>query len=390
MLNTPNATRLHIAIVGDCNVGKSTLFNTLLAQNAALVSAIPGTTTDVVAKAVEFLSLGPVVLMDTAGHDDQSDLGKARIEKTLQALEKADIVLIVIRGDVSPQTDALRTRLAQHGTPFLLVKNVEDRPDALCHSSMEEESIPAITVNAFTGEGIGSLCEAIASLVPQILEPPLTAHLVQSGDIVLLVMPQDKQAPKGRLILPQQQVIRDLLDNGCTAISTTPAQLSNALRHLTSLPKLVITDSQVFRQVREDLPQGMPLTSFSMLFARAKGDIELFIDGANAIDSLRPGDRVLIAESCTHVVQDGDIGREKIPKLLNKHAGGELQFDFAVGNDFPGNLRDYKLVVQCGGCMFNRKSMLSRLEKIKNAAVPVTNYGVVIAKLQGVLEDTVI
>ena len=364
MFNTPNSARLHIAIAGDCNVGKSTLFNKLLTQNAALVSEIPGTTTDVVTKAMEFPKIGPVLLMDTAGLDDISQLGKARVAKTLEALQKADIILLLTSdGNLSPQSSDLHKKLIQNATPHAIIRN--DEP-------------------------VENIRETIISLAPQALEPSLTAHLTQSGDCVLLVMPQDKQAPKKRLILPQQQVIRDLLDNDCVVIETTLEQLPNALKSLALQPKLVITDSQVFKQVRDKLPHNISLTSFSMLLARAKGDIELFMAGAHAIDELNPGDRILIAESCTHLVQDGDVGREKIPKLLQKHIGGELLFDFAVSSDFPKDLSVYKMVIQCGGCMFNRKHMLSRLAKLREAGIPVTNYGVAIAKLQGILHDVVV
>ncbi len=376
MNDTPQSNRLHIALAGDRNAGKSTLFNALLGQDAALVSPVAGTTTDVVAKAMELHPVGPVLLLDTGGLDDSGALGEARVAKTRQALTKADLVLVVTREGQTPPPELQTLK-----TPHLFVINTDGKPT---HTD------GAVCVNARTGEGMDALRAAIAAALPQSAEPSLTAHLTQPGDLVLLVMPQDKQAPKGRLILPQQQTLRDLLDNGCIALCTTLEALPSALASLLQPPSLVITDSQVFRAVKDALPPSVRLTSFSMLQARVKGDIELFKAGAQAIDSLKPNDRVLIAEACSHNPQDGDIGRQKIPALLNKAVGGALRFDFATGSDFPADLSVYQLVVQCGGCMFNRKHMLSRLQTLAAQGVPVTNYGVCIAKLQGILDQTVI
>jgi len=381
MTTTPNAGRLHIVIIGNCNTGKSTLFNTILRQDAALVSDQPGTTTDTVSRAMELSPIGSIVLIDTAGLNDTSILGKERVARTMQAIQKADIVIYLAReiDRQLPPSDLLDA-LQERGVPVMHVINS-------CTQVSPTVIDGYISVNALTGEGLDGLMAAIEKAAPNVIEPSLTAHLVKPQDIVLLVMPQDKQAPKGRLILPQQQVLRDLLENQCVAIAIQPDELSYTLVKVT--PALVITDSQIFKFVRQAVPLSVPLTSFSILMARAKGDINLFIEGAEAIAYLAPGDRILIAESCTHNPQDGDIGRVKIPALLNKKVGGELCYDFAVGSDFPDDLTIYKLVIMCGGCMFNRRHMLSRLEKLKNLKIPTTNYGVAIATLQGVIKEIV-
>jgi len=361
MTQTPNANRLHIAIAGDRNAGKSTLFNALLGQDAALVSPTPGTTTDVVSRAMEIHGLGPIYLMDTAGWDDTGELGEARVHKTKEALIKADMAIIVTRDQTPPPADLLQ-HLNQTNTPYFIFNNITNQPLSAVNCQL-----------------------SIIKYAPKAQEPSLTAHLTNPNDIVVLVMPQDSQAPKGRLILPQQQVIRDLLDNGCIAVTATPETLTATLNALQSPPNLVITDSQVFAQVNAQLNLKQRLTSFSILMARAKGDIDVFLNGAKAIDTLTPGDNILIAESCTHNPQDGDIGRVKIPALLNKHVGGQLNYDFAAGSDFPDDLTKYKLVIQCGGCMFNRKHMLNRLSTLTAAKTPVTNYGITLAKMQGIL-----
>jgi len=337
--------RLHIAFFGPANSGKSTLVNALCGQEVSLVSPHPGTTTDPVRKAVELPGLGACVLIDTAGLDDESLLGPERRRRTLAVLDETDIAVVL--GGVIPDLIG---------------------------------DLPVVTYNR--GESIESLLERLRAVAPKQEERYLTGDLVKSGDCVLLVMPQDSEAPKGRLILPQVQVLRELLDRGCNALCCTPESLASALKCIT--PDLVITDSQVFGLVNQALPPSTPLTSFSVLLAGAKGDLRTFVEGASAIDNLKPGDRILIAEACTHVPDTEDIGRVKIPALLRKKA--DIKVDIAAGNDFPEDLSAYRLIVHCGGCVATRTLVQSRIKKALRAGVPITNYGIAIAKLQGILE----
>ena len=337
--------RLHIAIFGPANSGKSTLVNALCGQEVSLVSPHPGTTTDPVRKAVELPGLGACVLIDTAGLDDESLLGPERRRRTLAVLDETDIAVVL--GDVIPDLIG---------------------------------DLPVVTYKR--GESVESLMEKLRAAAPKQEERYLTGDLVKSGDCVLLVMSQDSEAPKGRLILPQVQVLRELLDRGCNALCCTPESLASALKRIT--PDLVITDSQVFGLVNQALPPSTPLTSFSVLLAGAKGDLRTFVEGASALDSLRPGDRVLIAEACTHVPDTEDIGRVKIPALLHKKA--DIKVDIAAGNDFPEDLSPYRLIIHCGGCVATRTLVQSRIKKALRAGVPITNYGIAIAKLQGILE----
>jgi len=337
--------RLHIAIFGPANSGKSTLVNALCGQEVSLVSPHPGTTTDPVRKAVELPGLGACVLIDTAGLDDESLLGPERRRRTLAVLDETDIAVVL--GGVIPDLIG---------------------------------DLPVVTYKR--GESIESLLERLRAVAPKQEERYLTGDLVKSGDCVLLVMPQDSEAPKGRLILPQVQVLRELLDRGCNALCCTPESLASALKRIT--PDLVITDSQVFGLVNQALPPSTPLTSFSVLLAGAKGDLRTFVEGASAIDNLKPGDRILIAEACTHVPDTEDIGRVKIPALLRKKA--DIKVDIAAGNDFPEDLSAYRLIVHCGGCVATRTLVQSRIKKALRAGVPITNYGIAIAKLQGILE----
>ena len=337
--------RLHIAFFGPANSGKSTLVNALCGQEVSLVSPHPGTTTDPVRKTVELPGLGACVLIDTAGLDDESLLGPERRRRTLAVLDEADIAVVL-------------------------------GPDLIGDLS----GIPVIHYTR--GESIESLLERLRAVAPQREERYLTGNLVKSGDCVLLVMPQDSEAPKGRLILPQVQVLRELLDRGCNALCCTPDSLASALKRVT--PDLVISDSQVFGLVNQALPPSTPLTSFSVLLAGAKGDLRTFVEGASALDSLRNGDRVLIAEACTHVPDTEDIGRVKIPALLRKKA--DVEVDIAAGNDFPEDLSAYSLIIHCGGCVATRTLVQNRIKKALRAGVPITNYGIAIAKLQGILE----
>ena len=338
--------RLHIAFFGPVNSGKSSLINALAGQEVSLVSPVPGTTTDPVRKAIELPGLGPCVLIDTAGLDDGSLLGAERERRTRAILDEADVAVLLGKADL-----------------------------------VEKSGIPIVRYTR--GESMESLIRRIASAVPEEDKKWLTGDLVKAGDCVLLVMPQDSEAPKGRLILPQVQVLRELLDRGCNALCCTPESLQSALKKVT--PDLVITDSQVFALVNAAIPAEMPLTSFSVLLAAAKGDIDTFVEGAAAIDRLGPDSRVLIAEACTHVPDSEDIGRVKIPALLRKRAGEGLQVEIAAGNDFPEDLAPYDLIIHCGACVATKTLVRSRTRKALLAGVPITNYGIALAKLQGIL-----
>lgn len=391
MTETPNASRMHIGIFGRRNNGKSSLINALTGQNTALVSKVAGTTTDPVYKTMELYPIGPCVLIDTAGFDDdQEELGSMRVQKSKELLEKTDLMLLVVakgQKDVSLEKEWIQAA-QQLKKPVIVVVNKMDeegpQPDSF-------GKLPTVQVSALNKEGIDGLKEAIVKAAPQDFElSSLTGHLVKEGDHVLLVAPQDQQAPKGRLILPQVQTIRDLLDQQTVITITTPEKMPEALHQMKHPPELVITDSQVFPFVHEHCPKESKLTSFSVLMARYKGDIEEFIKGAEKIPKLRPGDRVLILEACAHNPMDGDIGREKIPKLLMKKAGGPLEIDVRAGNNIPEDLSSYQLVVHCGGCMFNRTHVLSRIARCKSQGVSITNYGIAIAKMSGILDKIVI
>ncbi len=385
---TPRANRLHIAFFGKTNAGKSSVINAITGQDIALVSSVAGTTTDPVYKAMELLPVGPVVFIDTAGLDDNTELGRERIKKTDEVIDKTDIAVFVIRhGDTAldVEHDYMR-RLEARNTPMLVAYNIFEGKEA-------REAVPvgerSVVINAKTGEGIDRLKRLIIDNASQDAERSLTGDMVSAGDVVVLVMPQDIQAPKGRLILPQVQVTRDLLDNGCRVVSVKTEDLAPMLAELRHPPKLVITDSQIFQYVNEHLSAEIALTSFSMLMAKNKGDIEAFVKGARSIAALKPGDRVLIAESCTHHAQKGDIAREKLPNWLNKYVGGDLIFENTAGYGFPEDIEKYKLIVHCGGCMINRKNMLSKIEQAKKAGVPITNFGVAIAFLNAMLDRVV-
>lgn len=379
--DTPSAMRLHIIVLGACNSGKSSVLNLITSQDVSLVSDIAGTTTDPVRKAMELPGIGPVVFIDTAGFDDDTPLGHARVAMTEKALDDADIALLLI-GENEEQERLWAERLSARAIPVVKVMNKIDTG----------RNVPAdaIGVSAIEATGKDELLDAISRAIPNDFgEPDLLRGLVDRGDTVMLVMPQDRQAPKGRLILPQVQTIRALLDKGCNALCTTPEEMSEALARLTTPPDLIITDSQVFATVSPKVPEGCRLTSFSVLMAAFKGDIDYFAASARAIDSLKPGDRVLIAEACTHAPQTEDIGRVKIPALLAKKAGGKLHIDIVSGRDFPADLSPYSLIIHCGGCMFNRRLILNRVRKARGSQVPMTNYGITIAHLTGVLDKIV-
>lgn len=393
LTNTPSANRLHIGIFGRRNSGKSSFINALTGQDIALVSDVAGTTADPVYKAMEIHGLGPCMLIDTAGFDDVGELGKMRVEATEKAAERTEIGVLVFsaKADAADLAyeKAWAANLREKQVPLLAVINKADLkdPTSLKARIERELGLEPLCLSALTGEGMEAVIPALIRLLPEDYDSDsITGRLVSPGDTVLLVMPQDIQAPKGRLILPQVQTIRDLLDHKCIVTSCTADGLDDALAALAGPPKLIITDSQVFPLVYAKKPAGSLLTSFSVLFAAHKGDIKTFVEGAEAIDRLTAASHILIAEACTHAPLTEDIGRVKLPRLLRKRVGEGLQVDIVSGVDFPSDLTPYDLIIHCGGCMFNRKYILSRVERAKAQCVPMTNYGVAIAKLTGILD----
>lgn len=398
LADSPNANRLHIALFGKRNSGKSSLINALTGQDTALVSDTPGTTTDLVSKAMEIQGIGPCLFVDTPGFDDEGELGEMRISRTLKAIEKTDIALLLCgEGNNNPQPDLTDEelhwikQLKEKNIPVILLLNkVDIRKNAEELATIIEQqcSIRPLLVSAKEKIGIEQIRQAILEKLPSDFgEQSITGELVRENDLVLLVMPQDIQAPKGRLILPQVQTIRELLDKKCLVVSCTTDKFSQTLQALSRPPKLIITDSQVFKTVYEQKPKESKLTSFSVLFAGYKGDIHYYVESAAAIDSLTESSRVLIAEACTHAPLSEDIGRVKLPRLLRKRIGEKLQIDIVAGTDFPQDLTPYSLVIHCGACMFNRKYVLSRIERAREQNIPMTNYGVAIAFLMGILEQ---
>lgn len=393
----PNANRLHIGIFGKTNSGKSSLLNIITGQSTSIVSDVAGTTTDVVYKAMEINPLGPCVLMDTAGLEDNTALGAQRLEKTQLAMDKADMAIIVFpadgRQDFASELQLL-ARFRQKNIPVLcLINDFSDNGEAVADlqarlaERLKDSKIKAVVADCSHAGNIDELRMALASLMPEDFDTEyITGRLVAEDDVVLLVMPQDIQAPKRRLILPQVQTIRELLDRKCIVISATADKYQQALSQLKTAPKLIITDSQVFKYVYEHKPAESRLTSFSVLFAAYKGDLAYYIEGAKHIDRLTENSKVLIAECCTHAPLQEDIGRVKIPALLRKRFGAKLQVDVVSGTDFPENLSAYDLIIQCGGCMFNRQFIMTRIEKAKAEAIPMTNYGITIAYLTGILD----
>lgn len=390
MNNAPQSLRRHIAIFGRRNVGKSSLLNALTGQQAAIVSPEAGTTTDPVNRAMEILPLGPCLLIDTAGFDDEGNIGELRNERTHRVLDQADLALLVMdqSQDLSLEKEWLN-ELRHLEIPTVAVIN---KTDSICDIESVVGQIynalrvTPIKVSAKNHLGINDLREALAQAAGNDEGGSLTAGLAKPGDIVMLVMPQDPQAPKGRLILPQVQTIRDLLDKHCTVVSCDVDSLEKSLDALNEPPALIITDSQVFAQVYEKKPEQSLLTSFSVLMAGTKGNIDVLIEGAKAIDRLTPESRVLIAEACTHAPMSEDIGREKIPRMIRKKFGNSITFDIHAGKDYPADLQQYDLIVHCGACMFNRRLMLSRIRRAQEQGVSITNYGIAIAHLQGILD----
>lgn len=389
---TPSANRLHIGIFGKTNSGKSSFINALTGQDVSIVSDVAGTTTDAVTKAMEIHPLGPCVLIDTAGFDDTTILGEARKEKTKIAAEKCDIAVILFtvstNYDISFEIEWYDYFIKKK-TPVVAIINKIDMTidEKLVEAIREVIKEEPLFISAKTGEGLDKVKEALARKIPEDFASRfITGDLVEEGDTVMLVMPQDIQAPKGRLILPQVQTIRELLDKKCIAMSVTTDKMTQALEQLKNPPKLIITDSQVFKTVYELKPAESMLTSFSVLFAAHKGDLPYYIEGAKQIEQLTAQSKVLIAECCTHAPLSEDIGRVKIPNMLRKRFGDTVTVDMVSGTDFPEDLTTYDLIIQCGGCMFNRKYVMSRIERAKNQGIPMTNYGVTIAHLTGILD----
>ncbi|WP_455961982.1 [FeFe] hydrogenase H-cluster maturation GTPase HydF [Bacteroides bouchesdurhonensis] len=394
--DTPNANRLHITLFGKRNSGKSSLINALTGQEVALVSDTPGTTTDPVSKAMEIQGIGPCLFIDTPGFDDEGKLGKMRIEKTKKAIEKTDIAIMICGGDATDEEPELKEelywyeQLKERNIPIILLINKMDirkTTESLAKRIRELLGNNPILVSTKEWTGIEQIRLAILEKLPTTFEEQsITGKLVTENDLVLLVMPQDIQAPKGRLILPQVQTIRELLDKKCLIATCTTDKLPETLKVFARPPKLIITDSQVFKTVYEQKPEESKLTSFSILFAGYKGDIHFYIESAAAIESLTESSRVLIAEACTHAPLSEDIGRVKLPRLLRKRIGEKLSIDMVSGTDFPEDLTPYSLVIHCGACMFNRKYVLNRIERAREQKIPMTNYGVAIAFLNGILE----
>lgn len=391
--DTPSGNRIHIGVFGRINSGKSSFINAFSGQDISITSDVAGTTTDPVYKAMEIYPLGACTLIDTAGFDDESALGNERIEKTKLAADKTDIAIIIFSGDDISEEMYWYNIFKEKNTPVVCIINKSDIKDVseMKKKIFDETSETAISVSAKTGYGIESVKEALIRKLPEDFGSlTITGNLVKEDDLVLLVMPQDIQAPKGRLILPQVQTIRELLDKKCVVASVTTDKLKEALENLAKPPKLIITDSQVFPYVYENKPEESMLTSFSMLFAAYKGDIDYYVEGANAISSLNDSSHVLIAECCTHAPLAEDIGREKIPAMLRAKYGNNMTVDVVSGTDFPTDLSSYDLIIQCGGCMFNRKYVMSRIDRAKDARIPMTNYGVAIAYLSGILDKVAI
>ena len=392
MNQTPSSERVHIGLFGKRNAGKSSVINAVTNQDIAIVSAVRGTTTDPVYKSMELLPLGPVMLIDTPGLDDKGELGALRVQKGLDVLRKTDIALLIVDGTagMSPEDERMEEELKKRGLPYLVVFNkwdlVQEKSAGEENSGAEPEDERHIRVSARTGEGIQELKERLARMVPAGKEQRLVGDLLEPQDLVVLVVPIDKAAPKGRLILPQQQTIRDVLESGAVSVVVREKELKETLKKLGTKPKLVITDSQVFGLVDRDTPEDILLTSFSILFARYKGNLAQAVRGAGALESLRDGDKILISEGCTHHRQCDDIGTVKLPRWIENYTGKKPEFVFTSGTGFERNLKEYHMIVHCGGCMLNEQEMQYRLKMAENQGVPMTNYGILIAYMKGILE----
>ena len=402
---TPRDQRKYVGIFGRRNNGKSSLFNALCGQQVAIVSDVPGTTTDVVTKNMEWPEIGACVIMDTAGFDDDGALGALRVEQTRKATERIDVAVLVLSTSEEQyitegvNVEALATEkqwmveMKRRETPVVAVLNKADlltQPALVAEEYRKALGCKVLALSARSAQGVGALLQAISGVLTEHEEiTDLVGSLAQAGDVVVLVAPQDIQAPKGRLILPQVQTMRSLLDKGCTAMMCTTERLESTLAALSAPPRLIITDSQVFQTVAALCPPETKLTSFSILLARQKGDIQRYLQGAKVMMHLSAGARILIAEACAHVPQNEDIGRVKLPNLLRTRLHPDLQIDIVSGQDFPENLGSYDLVIHCGACMFTRQHVLRRLQRAAEQHVPVTNYGVALAALSGILSKVV-
>jgi hydrogenase maturation GTPase hydF len=397
--NTTNSERLHIVILGATNSGKSSLLNAITGQQTSVVSDVEGTTTDIIYKAIELPDIGASLIIDTPGFDDQSILGEKRMQQTLLAVDKADVAILICGNksltdmpDLSSEIEWFG-KLKERKIPVITVINkidIRTNTSELSQKLHELFGQEALEISVSSPESIENIRQSILKKIPEDYgSHSITGDLVAEGDLVMLVMPQDAQAPKGRLILPQVQTIRELLDKKCIIVSCTPEKMQESLSVLKNMPKLIITDSQAFKYVFENTPAESRLTSFSVLFAGYKGDIKCFANSAKAIESLTETSRVLIAEACTHAPATEDIGRVKIPNLLRKKVGKGLTIDIVSGNDFPKDLGKYDLIIHCGACMFNRKYVLNRIEQAKYQNIPITNYGIALAQLNGILPKIV-
>ena len=382
---TPMAERIHIGFFGLRNAGKSSLVNRIANQDVSVVSDVKGTTTDPVRKTMELLPLGAVVIIDTPGYDDEGALGKLRVETTKKVLESCDIAVLVSENKtLSPVENELVDIFKSKKTPFIIAHNKSDT------NGFEQNTKTDIYVSAADGRGIEELKEAIGkNLDIKQKEVRLVADFISKNDTVILVTPIDASAPKGRMILPQQQAIRDIIDAGAVAVVTQVEQLAKAIENLKSPPALVITDSQAFKEVAKIVPEEIPLTSFSILLARYKGFLDIAVEGAHTIDSLKNGAKILVSEGCTHHRQCEDIGTVKLPKLMKKYTGKELDFAFSSGHGFPDNLAEFDLVLHCGACMLGDKEVMARMSKSQEAGVPITNYGTAIAHMNGILDRSI-
>lgn len=396
MNQTPMSERVHIGFFGRRNAGKSSVMNAVTGQDLAVVSDVKGTTTDPVYKSMELLPLGPVVMMDTPGIDDEGELGSLRVKKSYQVLNKTDVAVLVIDGSVGASSEdaAVLERIRKKGIPFVTVINKKElmRPEAEAgvKDALMLEDSQLISVSAAAGDGICGLKEKIAEIArAEEPEKYLVRDLLEKGDVAVLVVPIDSAAPKGRLILPQQQTIRDILEAGAVSVVVREKELTEALSKLSSKPKMVITDSQAFAQVAKDTPNDVLLTSFSILMARYKGNLEQAVRGVTALDHLKDGDTVLISEGCTHHRQCDDIGTVKIPRWIREYTGKEIRIETTSGTEFPDDLTKYKLIIHCGGCMLNEREMKYRLSCAEDQGVPMTNYGIMIAYVKGILKRSV-